>query len=86
MVLGILALAFDSVTLPASQTLAFLVLTALSVAVGIASEPLMLALQLKQQANYVSSINFGASLVGGGLVGWTLLRLGMGLLPGQQLS
>ena len=77
-VLGILALAFDSVALPRSQTLAFLVLTALSVAVGIASEPLMLAFQLKQQAKYVSSVNFGASVVGG-LVGWTLLTLGYGV-------
>ena len=75
---GILALAFDSVTLPASQTLAFLILTALSVAAGIASEPLMLALQLEQRANYVSWINFGAS-VAGGLVGWTLLTLGYGV-------
>jgi O-antigen/teichoic acid export membrane protein len=77
-VLGILALAFDSAALPRSQTLAFLVLTALSVAVGITSEPLMLAFQLKQQAKYVSSVNFGASVVGG-LVGWALLTLGYGV-------
>jgi len=87
LVLVILALAFDSVTLPRSQTLVFLVLIALSVAFGIASEPLMLALQLKQQASYVGSINFGAS-VAGGLVGWALLTLGYGVVSwaAAQLS
>ena len=34
--------------------------------------------ELKQRANYVSWINFGAS-VAGGLVGWTLLTLGYGV-------
>jgi O-antigen/teichoic acid export membrane protein len=77
-VLGILALAFNSVALPRGQTLSFSLLIALSVAVSIASEPLMLALQLKQRASYVSSINFGASVVGG-LIGWTLLTLGYGV-------
>ena len=77
-VLGILMLALGSAILPSSQTLAFSTLTALSVTAYIASEPLMIGLQLKQRANCVSSINFGASVTTA-LVGWFLLTFGYGV-------
>ena len=87
-VLGILALALGAVTQLDLQASIFLGLTALSVAIGIASEPLMLGLQLEQRANYVVAINVGASVTGG-LLGCGLLISGMGVsswAAGQLIS
>lgn len=57
---------------------AFLGLTALSIAISIASDPLTLALQLQQRAKDLVAINAGASLAGG-LLGCGLLILGIGV-------
>ena len=77
-VLGILAWTLGSVAPLNLPTSVFLVLIALSVAISIASEPLMLALQLQQRANHVVAINVGASVTGG-LLGCGLLISGVGV-------
>lgn len=77
-VLGILVSALGSVTplnLPLSV---FLGLTALAIAISIASEPLMMGLQLEQRVNHVVAINVAASTTGG-LLGCGLLIGGAGL-------
>lgn len=75
---GILAWTIGLVAPLNHQTAVFLGLTAVSVAIGIASEPLTLALQLEQRANSVVAINVGANLAGG-LLGCGLLILGVGV-------
>lgn len=77
-VLGILAWTLGSIAPLNRQTSVFLGLTALSIAIGIASEPLTLGLQLEQRANNVVAINVGANLAGG-LLGCGLLILGLGV-------
>ena len=77
--LVILALALHSVTTLNFQAFAFLGLTALAIAIGIASEPLMLGLQLEQRANYFVAINVGASTTGGLFGCFTALIREMGM-------
>jgi len=77
-VLVILSLTLGSIT-PLDRSLwGFIGLTALAIAIAIASEPLMLGLQLEQRANRVVAINVGASTTGG-LLGCGLLVSGVGV-------